>query len=62
MGSSEQAAGQRSPVSEMDATVQALNRIADAIVLLARATAGEFDEQPEGVEHVATDMAGRSIR
>lgn len=45
-----------------DPMVAALNRIADAIVLLARATAGEFDEQPDDVERVSTDMAGRPIR
>lgn len=57
MGQGKQEAGQGPPLSEMDfakAIVAALNRIASAIEsnaqateMLARATAGEFDQQDD---------------
>lgn len=40
---------------------KALNRIADAIELLARATAGEFDQEGGEVEP-AVDLSGRPMR
>ena len=41
--------------------IAALNRIADAIELLARATAGGFDQEGGEVEP-AVDLSGRPIR
>lgn len=63
MGPSEYADRTTAPVSEMDGAVAAaLNRIADAIELLARATAGEFDRDDGGETPRQTDISGRLIR
>lgn len=66
MGQGESDAQEAKALSIMDAAVAALNRIADAIEasakateLLARATAGEFDEGGEVERQV--DMAGRPL-
>jgi hypothetical protein len=48
-------------MSEIEQVCAALNRIADAIELLARATAGEFDQEGGEVEP-AVDLSGRPIR
>ena len=60
MGQSKQTDGQEQAVPEVDAAVEALNRIADAIILLARATAGEFDDDEEAPQQF--DMAGRPLK
>jgi hypothetical protein len=62
MGRSEQAHGQAASISQVDAAyIAALNRIADAIILLAQATAGEFEDNQEDDGNYAVDIAGRRI-
>lgn len=62
MGPSEYADRTTAPVSEVDGLVAALHRIADAIILLAQATAGEFeqDDDHDGISR-PTDISGRPI-
>lgn len=61
MGRSEQAPGQGQAISEVDAAyIAAINRVADAIILLAQATAGEF-EQDDGDAIRTTDISGRPV-
>lgn len=61
MGRSEQASRQEPAISQVDAAyIAALHRIADAIELLARATAGEFDQDDDDFPR-ATDISGRPI-
>lgn len=61
VGCSEQAHGQGQAISEVDAAyIAALNRIADAIILLAQATAGEFEQDDDDFPR-ATDISGRPI-
>lgn len=46
----------------MDAAyISALNRIADAIILLAQVQAGELDENQEDDDHYQVDLSGRRI-
>lgn len=60
MGRSEPETRQAASIPEVDAAyVHALHRIADAIELLARATAGEFDQDDDFP--VARDISGRPI-
>jgi hypothetical protein len=69
MGQGQQGTGQAAPLSEVDAIrgiTEALNRIAGALEanaaateLLARATAGELDQDHEDVP--LRDLAGRPI-
>ena len=61
MGCSEQETGQAASIPQVDAAyIAAINRVADAIILLAQATAGDFDDNEEDVGH-AVDMSGRRI-
>lgn len=61
MGRSEHASRQEQAISEVDAAyLHAFHRIADAIELLARATAGEFDQDDDDTPR-ATDISGRPI-
>lgn len=63
MGCSEHALGQEPAISQVDAAyITALHRIADSIELLARATAGEFDQDDDhdGISR-PTDISGRPI-
>lgn len=64
MGPCKQETGQVPTVSQVDAAeiCRALNRIADAIVLLAQATAGEFDEPIDEEVQVGRDISGRPIK
>lgn len=60
VGRSEQEDRQEQTISQVDAAyTYALNRIADAIELLARATAGEFDQEDDDLP--PTDISGRPI-
>lgn len=62
MGRSEQASRQEPAISQVDAAyLQALNRIADAIILLAQVQAGELDENQEDDDHYQVDLSGRRI-
>lgn len=61
MGRSEQAPGQGQAISEVDAAyIAAINRVADAIELLARATAGELEQDDDDFPR-ATDISGKPI-
>lgn len=61
MGQNEQEARQGQALSQVDAAyIAALNRIADAIELLAQATAGEI-EQEDNDFPIARDISGRPI-
>ena len=61
MGRGEQAPGQGQAISEVDAAyIAAINRVADAIILLAQATAGEFEQDDDDFPR-ATDISGRPI-
>lgn len=61
MGRSEQASRQEPAISQVDAAyIAAINRVADAIILLAQATAGEFDQDDDDFPR-ATDISGRPI-
>lgn len=62
MGRSEQAPGQGQAISEVDAAyIAAINRVADAIFLLAQATAGEFDDNSDDDSDPVVDISGRRI-
>lgn len=61
MGRSEQASRQEPAISQVDAAyIAAINRVADAIILLAQATAGEFEQDDDDFPR-ATDISGRPI-
>lgn len=60
MGRSEQASRQEPAISQVDAAyISALNRIADAIILLAQATAGEIERDDDVPRSV--DISGKPI-
>lgn len=60
MGRSEQAPGQGQAISEVDAAyIAAINRVADAIILLAQATAGEIERDDDVPRSV--DISGKPI-
>jgi len=60
MGRSEQASRQEPAISQVDAAyIDALHRIADAIELLARATAGEIERDDDVPRSV--DISGKPI-
>jgi hypothetical protein len=60
MEQGEQDAGQGSAISGLDAIAAALNRIADAILVHARATAGEPEESDQDDQDL--DLSGRPLR
>lgn len=61
VGCSEQEAGQTAPIPEVDAAyIAAINRVADAIILLAQATAGEIERDDDDSPR-ETDISGRPI-
>lgn len=62
MGCSEQEAEEGQAIPQVDAAyISALNRIADAIILLAQVQAGELDENQEDDDHYQVDLSGRRI-
>lgn len=62
MGCSEHALGQEPAISQVDAAyIAAINRVADAIILLAQATAGEFDDNSDDDSDPVVDISGRRI-
>jgi len=61
VGCSEQETRQEQAISQVDAAyIAAINRVADAIILLAQATAGEL-EQDDGDAIRTTDISGRPV-
>ena len=61
MGCSEQETRQEQAIPKVDAAyIAAINRVADAIILLAQATAGEI-EQDDGDAIRTTDISGRPV-
>lgn len=61
MGCGEQETEEGQAISQVDAAyISALNRIADAIILLAHATAGEFEQEDDDFP-IARDISGRPI-
>ena len=61
MGRSEHAPEKEQAISQVDAAyIAAINRVADAIILLAQATAGEFEQDDDDFVR-PTDISGRPI-
>lgn len=61
VGCSEQETRQEQAIPQVDAAyIAAINRVADAIILLAQATAGEFEQDDDDFPR-ATDISGKPI-
>lgn len=61
MGCSEHAPEKEQAIPQVDAAyISALNRVADAIILLAQATAGELEQDDDDFP-IARDISGRPI-